>query len=136
MVTRTEGGQLELETITQLITTLGSMLEDRTRSFDDEKIRIEEFNRNLNNIQNKANELLKPLNSKQKLSPSNPRKSKQKIQVISKAKEFLSRLKEINPKFYKGIGVGTNLRGGSAEVLLGGLFWNDKLVHLTSISSN
>ena len=43
------------------------MLEDRTRSFDDEKIRIEEFNRNLNNIQNEANELLKPLNSKQKL---------------------------------------------------------------------
>ena len=112
------------------------MLEDRTRSFDDEKIRIEEFNRNLNNIQNEANELLKPLNSKQKLPPSDSRKSKQKIQVISKAKEFLSRLKEINPKFYKGIGVGTNLRGGSAEVLLGGLFWNDKLVHLTSISAN
>ena len=60
MVTRTEGGQFELATITQLVTALGSMLEDRTRSFDDEKIRIEEFNRNLNNIQNEANELLKP----------------------------------------------------------------------------
>ena len=102
MVTRTEGGQLELATITQLVTALGSMLENRTRSFDDEKIRIEEFNRNLNNIQNEANELLKPLNSKQKLSPSDPRKSKQKkIQVISKAKEFLSRLKRSTQNFIK-----------------------------------
>ena len=75
MVTRTEDGQLELAT-TQLVTA-SSMLEDRTRGFDDEKIRIEEFNRNLNNIQNEANEL-KPLNSKKKLSPSDSRKSKRK----------------------------------------------------------
>ena len=48
---------------------------------------------------------------------------------------FVKLKKKIALKSYKGIGVGENIRGSSSGVFLGGLFWEDKLVHLTSVSA-
>ena len=133
---RTEGDQLELPTTIQVVTSLKNMIEEQKRRFDDEKSRFEEFGRDFNNIQYEATELLKRFNTNQKSSNSGSQNSTRKIEIVSKAGEFLNRLKKINVKSYEGVGIGTNYRAVSSGALLGALVWKNKLVHLTSVSNN
>ena len=132
---RTDYDQLELSTTIQLVTSLRNMIGTQKSRFHDEMSRFEDFDRDLNNIHTEANELLSRLTSLSQLSSSNSKKTTGAKDVASKAEEFIDYLKKITLKSYKGIGVGENIRGSSSGVFLGGLFWEDKLVHLTSVSA-
>ena len=99
------------------------------------KLSKEWIDRDLNNIQTEASELLSRLTSLSQLSPSNSKEATGTKEVVSKAEEFISYLKKIALKSYKGIGIGSNIRGDSSGIFLGGLFWENKLVHLTTVSA-
>ena len=78
-------------------------------------------------------DLKRDLDESESLSSQNGKEETPENKHVHQAKTFLNKIKKFSYEKYEGVGLGSNLRATKSGFIVAGLYYQDKVIHLSCV---